>query len=110
MDSREAAILDHLLRPDFPGRDALRAQVELALVRPIDADGSLAFDIVPTAPPVIGGRRIPIEGEHVDRDGTVVHVLLHVVNGYLAEFDVYREDSGPVQSLAEPERVEVILF
>jgi hypothetical protein len=54
----------------------------------LDANGSLRLSThVPT--PAIVDRRIPIEGSYVDSDGVRVHVLLHVVDGYLEEFEVY---------------------
>jgi hypothetical protein len=39
----EGALLKALLSESFPGRDAMVKQVEDALVRPIDDDGSLEF-------------------------------------------------------------------
>jgi hypothetical protein len=40
--------------------------------------------------------RIPIEGSCPDTDGVVIHILLHVVNGYLNEIEIYKDDSSRV--------------
>ncbi|WP_448721617.1 DUF6984 family protein [Microbacterium natoriense] len=40
----------------------------------------------------------PHRGKFVDRDGVRVHLLLHVVDGYLDELEVLRGDSGPIMS------------
>ena len=97
----EKKLLDHLLEGDFPGREVLTEQVKSSVVRNIDENGSLEFQVASdsTAPVKF---RIPAEGEAQDSDGATIHVLLHVVNGKIHELEVYKEDSSPVISPPNP--------
>ena len=87
----EKALLERLLSRDFPGRDALVAQLESLTVRGIDENGS------PELRPHRGsaaprGPRIVSEGR-VDRvAGAPINVLLHVVDGKLSELEIYADD------------------
>ena len=53
-------------------------------------------------------RRIPIEAEGLDSDGVKVHFLLHVLDGFMAELEIYREDSKPVLSPPDPRSLELL--
>jgi hypothetical protein len=55
-------------------------------------------------------RRIPVEAEFDDQDGVGVHVLLHVLDGYLNELEIYREDSSPLQREPDPEDFRLIVL
>lgn len=94
------AVLESLLEHDFRGRPELQSQLIGVLGKSIDEDGSLRL-FVKDEPPAPVARRIPTEGTYVDADGVRVHVLLHVVDGYLDELEVYREDSGRVLTRLE---------
>ena len=94
----EARALRLLLTQDFRGTAQLRAQSLALSVTSLDANGSLRLSTQVSTPAMVD-RRIPIEASYVDSDGVRVHVLLHVVDGYLDEFEVYREDSGAVNRL-----------
>jgi putative aminopeptidase FrvX len=78
-------------------------------VRTIDPNGSLEFVHVegPSAKVV---RRIPVEAEARDEDGTVIHVLVHVLDGKLNELEIYREDSGTVVRKPAPEQLRLIVL
>jgi hypothetical protein len=105
----ERALVSALLTAEFPGRSALVQQLNQASVRTIDRDGSLKFEVQGSVPADVI-RRIPIEADTTDIDGTTIHVLLHVVGGFLDELEVYREDSSPVQGRIRPETLRVVLF
>jgi hypothetical protein len=77
--------------------------------RVIDADGSLELSVadVPRADVV---ERIPVEAEAEDIDGVTFHVLLHVVDGYINELEIYRNDSLPVQGPIRPEALRVLVL
>lgn len=91
---RERALIEALLVEPFAGREELSAQLKVALCRSIDDEGSLALSVTGAAPaPVM--FRVPVEGETHDPDGMSVAILLHVVDGYLEELEVFRGDSGP---------------
>lgn len=93
----EARLLEWFLERGVPGSRELRDQIQSVSVVEIDGDGSLRLSTRARVPAVVD-RRIPVEASYLDRDGVRVHLLLHVVDGYLDEFEVFREDSGPVIS------------
>jgi len=91
----ELRVIEDLVSQNFAGSAERVGQIEGLHVQSIDSNGSLRLA-------VSGGRparvrlRVPVEAEYDDRDGVVVHVLVHVVKGYLDELEVYREDGGRV--------------
>jgi hypothetical protein len=109
LDAMASHILAALLAAPFPGRDELAIQVAAARCRQIDADGSLALSAI-GAPRADVVHRIPVEAEVEDIDGMTIHVLLHVVEGYIDELEVYREDSGPLRAPIRRDALRVIVF
>lgn len=105
----EVRLLAVLLGTDFSGREALAKQVATASVRKIDRNGSLEFAPLMGTPAEVA-RRIPVEAELDDNDGVTIHVLLHVVDGFLKELEVYRDDSGRVQRVLAPEDLRLMLL
>jgi hypothetical protein len=93
----EQAVLKRLLEGDFPGAAALRKQSQGVEGRTIDSEGSLELQPPENAPQAAVVERVPIEGELIDRDGTAIRVLLHVVEGQMAELEVFRDAGGPPQ-------------
>ena len=96
LDKRELQLLEHLLRHEFPGRDELREQLGFVLCRTIDEDGGLSLKCSAN----IQARvlcRVPTEGKCTDLDGIHIHVLLHVVDGFMNELEIYKEDSSRVK-------------
>jgi hypothetical protein len=110
LSTAERNILAKLLSEDFPGRSALMEQLPQARARKIDADGSLALEPDMDAIPAAVTRRIPVEGELEDVDGATIHVLLHVLNGFMNELEVYREDSSPVQGGISPDDLRLMVL
>lgn len=87
----EIDLLLALLSVSFPGCDALRQQIHNCKVRVLDDDGSL--QLMPIAQSAADVRcRVPVEAVTVDSDGIPIHILLHVVDGYLNELEIYKED------------------
>lgn len=89
----EREVLEKLLEPSFPGRDELRAQVKLVEAREIDGDGCIEFSTVAAARAEVRFN-IPTEGEYRDVDGITLHVQLHVMDGFIKELEVYKEDGS----------------
>lgn len=109
LDPVETEILNRLLSLSFPGSLALRYQVAQTEVAEICEDCPTLFLVVDTerAAPAEVVRRVPVEGEAADSDGVRVHLLLHVVDGYLSELEVYRDDSDQVRQIPTAEVLEV---
>ena len=105
----EGQLLAVLLSTDFSGRDALVEQVAAASVREIDRNGSLEFASSVETPAEVA-RRIPVEAELNDSDSVTIHVLLHVVDGFLKELEVYRDDSGRVQRVLVPGDLRLMIL
>ena len=99
----ERQVILRLLSEEFPGNRALAAQLSQAQARRVDTDGGLELAVTGSPAEVV--RRIPVEAEVDDSDGTTIHVLLHVVNGFLNELEFFREDGAPVQGAVLPERL-----
>lgn len=99
----ERRLIEKLLSRDFPGRDALRVQLEAAHVLTIDKEGSLQFRA--SGPSADVKHRVLAEGYYLDRDGVengpVVNVLLHVVDGMLNELEIYKDDGSAVERTLE---------
>lgn len=97
LTAKERAVLEFMLQPDFPGRDELRQQLDVTRVCGESGRGDPTIDLYvdrTSAPPAPVKRRIPIEARGRDPDGIGLEVLLHVLDGYMSELEVYREDSG----------------
>jgi hypothetical protein len=87
-----------LTEVDFPGRDQLCEALRHIQVRTLDTNGSL--ELIDTSPTIIGVvKQIPVEGEAVDDDGVVIHVLLHVRNGKPVELEIFKEDGSELKTV-----------
>lgn len=109
LSSRERAYLDRLLEADFPGREALASQLAAAKARQIDEYGSLDFYVLPAQRAKVK-RRIPVEGRFLDADGTVIHLLLHVLDGVIDELEIFKEDLSEVLKLPPAEDLELLVL
>lgn len=107
MTDRERGLLAKLLAPDFPGRDALAAQLATAQVRVIDEDGCLEFLVRSDEGIDAVKYAVPTEGEYEDVDGVTVHVLLYVTGKKVQELEFYREDNARVRSWPRLEALRV---
>lgn len=105
----ERQLIEALLVDEFPGREALVEQVARVKVRQIDSEGSLEL-AGPGEPRAEVVRRVPVEAEVDDEDGVTVHVLLHVLDGKLAELEIYREDSRSLCRTVDASRLRVLNF
>jgi len=107
--SLERALFDRVLEAEFPGRLELVPLLRNAVVRTIDSDGGIEIDSRSAGKaPVV--RRVPVEAEGRDEDGTVIHMLLHVVDGRPAELEFFREDGLHVRRLPAPSEFELIVL
>lgn len=105
----ELALLKRLLDAAFPGRDELAATLHEIQVRTIDENGSLELlTHLDKKVPVV--KRIPVEAEGSDKDGVVIHVLLHVVDGKPAELEIYKEDGSRIVASPTPSELELLVL
>lgn len=101
----ERSLLFFLLESHFPGRDELKAQAQTAKVSGECVPGCPSIFLVVDREKVIPApvtKRVPVEAEGADADGVKVHVLLHVVGGYLSELEMFREDPLPISIVPDP--------
>jgi hypothetical protein len=102
----ERAIIDVLLEPDFAGRDQLVMQLATAGVSgPASGLGypSLALSVDRSLPAAPVDKRVPTDGYGFDADKQSVGVLLHVVDGYANELEIYSTDSDESVGFPVPE-------
>lgn len=103
---KEREILDFLLAEAFDGREEIRFQLDKAKVSGKCACGcpSIVFSVDRDAVPAASVRsRVPTEAVAVEKDGTKIAILLHVVEGYVSELEVYRHDGGTIKVLPNRE-------
>ena len=107
----EHDVLEALLAVPFPGSEELREQLGSVAVSEEygGGDPSVIFEVARhVAPSAPVRRRIPVEAEGPDEDGTTIHVLLHVVDGYGWELELFRPDGNDVKRA--PDARSLVLF
>ncbi len=105
----EQALLNRLLEAEFPGRGGLAHLLREVLVRTIDDDGGLELQSqIEGRAPVV--QRVPVEAEGKDEDGTVIHMLLHVIEGRPVGLGFYRDGLGNVRKMPRPSAFELIVL
>ncbi len=109
MTVNERKLLSFLLDADFPGRDELRQQAATAMVSRDCSDcPTLELEADRTCPRATVKRTVPIEAEGRDYDGMAVQILLHVVDGYLSELEVFRYDDKRIEAIPDPANLTLI--
>ena len=116
----EKGFLERLFEKDFPQRNELRRQMNLALARTIDRDGSLAFSVPSDSisaegrlisgeekPDELLAQALPVEGRYFDVDGVPVCVMLHVNRGQLHQLEILKVDGSRIVS--DPWNAKLIL-
>lgn len=110
LTAAEDRVFRRLFECSFPGRDELVTQLQTVQVATLDPDGGLALHPDKSHPPAVVKYRVPIEGSYTDSDGVDAHVLLHVVNGYMDELEIFKEDGSPVTIAAVTVTASIQLF
>jgi hypothetical protein len=106
----EKELLQRLLEADFEGKTELSSQLQRFRVRQIDTEGSLEIDPGTNVDKAPVKKRIPVEAEGADEDGTHVHVLLHVVNGVVKELEIYKDDGSPIIQLPSSRDLKLLVL
>lgn len=107
----ETKILLKLLEADFPGRDQLFLQTQdITATDTGDSDnyGSIYLhtNVVNKADVV---QRIPVEAEVADSDNMSINILLHVMDGYLNELEVFKSDGTSILGEIDTDHMKVIV-
>ena len=100
----ERDVLEALLAVPFPGAEELKEQLGSVKVAEEYGgdDPSVIFSVAQHAAlPAPVKRRIPVEAEGLDEDGATIQVLLHVIDGFVWELEVYRPDGEPMQCVPD---------
>src|SRR6266508_4211420 len=105
LNTLERGILVALLSRDFPGRQELLRQTQS--VRISEEHTSAGKILILTVDEAASDRadvetRVPVEAQGRDTDGMSILILLHVLNGYLAEIELIRGDGGTIQVMPNP--------
>ncbi|PKO15882.1 MAG: hypothetical protein CVU39_10205 [Chloroflexi bacterium HGW-Chloroflexi-10] len=112
LKSYEHHLLKHLLSLDFPAVANLRKQVNLLHVNEECEDcSSIGFAIEHSkaeAAQVI--KTVPVEAEGYDLDSIKIHFLLIVVDGFIDELEIFREDLLQVKKLPPVETLEILVL
>jgi hypothetical protein len=97
----ENAVLARLLDIEFPGHLELQEQVLHSVVRPMETNDNYGSIIFNTTSQTIAAvkDRVPVIGMTKDESGGHVEILLHVVNGKIAELEFVRMDGQPMNGL-----------
>ena len=102
LSSIEAEAIARLLSQDFPGRKELLTQATELEARTLDAEGGIALRTSEGMPAAQVVNRVPVMAEFEDSNGVTVHVLLHVINGFLNELEIYQEGLAPIAGGMRP--------
>lgn len=70
---------------------------------------SIKFKVSRKAVPLNMRIRVPIEMRVFRRDFSPIQFLLHIVDGYISELEIFCADSSEIDSNIRLERIEVIL-
>jgi hypothetical protein len=108
--SEEQDILNLLLSADFQGREELLSQTPSVRVSEECTDCrsiKLTVDGKHSTAAIVK-RRIPINAEAEDSDNMKIHILLHVVQGFMDEIEIYREDLQNVTAMPKPETLVLV--
>ena len=98
----EKRILDKLLEADFPGRDAIRAQITNCAVEEW-ADGSRSLKFKTQSDQIAQVLdRVPVEGYVDPKDGGPCDILIHVVGGKIKYLEFVTYHLPNLSSLPDP--------
>ena len=103
----ERSLFGRMMSRDFPGRNELQAQLQHVEVEAIDSYGSLRLSTSPLARPAPVKARVPVEAVGHDSDGVPVYFLLHVVDGFASELEIYKADGSQILSMPPLDEIDL---
>jgi hypothetical protein len=102
LSDREREVLEHLLSAEFPGRDALRQQLDVVTVVGTCACGCATVDLSvdrSRAPAAELECSPPVQALVERGPGVPGELILHCADGYLTELEVVHYDGPPLSEL-----------
>lgn len=96
----ERNLVEVLTSAEFSGRAEVLAQLQSYHVRVIDEEGSLEI-CTSCVRPALVRYRVCTELHGSDLDGVLIRVMLHVVDGFCREIEIYKVDRSPIQRMPE---------
>lgn len=109
LSSFEYRLLSHILSHNFVGQSELFRQIDYAEVASeCETCRTVEFVIPPTYLRANVTRRVPVEAVGEDSDGVKIHFLVHVIDGYISELEIYREDSKNILKMPEIRSLKVM--
>ena len=111
ISSAEYALINKMLSVRFSGSAELRVQLDSIDLRVTSWGEILHIDFL-TQPAVKAKTKyqVPVEANSNDLDGMEINVSLHVVDGLLYEFEVYRVDGEWIAQPPAPESLHDFFF
>jgi len=109
LSNRERNWINQLLSHDFPGKENIILQLENAIVSRQYTSGylSLKFSIDGSIPSVEISKSVPVE-MRVFKDGqSPIVFLLHVLNGYVSELEIYYADLSEIDENIDISNAEI---
>ena len=100
----EHAILNRLFERDFPGRNELQTQIAGCKVMRICGDGTIKFKIESGNAASVTSS-VPVEAVASDADGHSIHYLLHIINGYVEELEIYTDTTFDIIRIPHPDEL-----
>ncbi len=109
---QELQLILKLLEEDFTGRDELLKQTENLKVRSIDGDDFSILLVPELVSKAFVYDRVPVEASYFDTPedkarNMQTRVLLHVVDGLLAELEFYKDDSTSITRRPNLEELDI---
>src|SRR5438067_53601 len=95
LTEEERGTIARILEKDFPGRDALVAQLPTARARPSDEVGSIEIQ-APDGPPSQAPSPVPVYAACPDADGFEIEVALYLRDGRLSELRIAKVDDSAI--------------
>jgi hypothetical protein len=96
----ERDLMTALTTADFLGRAEVLAQLQSSHVCTIDDEGSLEIHTFCDRQALVR-YRVCTELYGPDSDRTQISVMLHVVDGFCREIEIYKVDGSPIQRMPD---------
>ena len=109
LNELEKEMLNRLVEKDFQGKEAIVKQIENAMAEDCNDNDNYGSILLHTGVKEAADvrDRIPVEALVADSDGTDVAILLHVVDGFINELELFKVDGSPLMQAIDPVKIRV---